>query len=136
MNNYITFSSEYDKDGLLSLYNSLKSQNKCEIKLCFEVADLTDIDQSLFPMMHIFDRVLSIQEYGLAELLTETGMHENPGNNGLIMFPLSGLIGFTFEDGTTIEIAQPTATNGRVLHTYYPIVSPAIFFAIKIPMDK
>jgi len=85
--------------------------------------------------MNVFNRELSIREYGLAELVTETGMHVNPRNNGLIMFPVKGLMGFTFDDGTTVKITQPTITNGLVLHTYYPIESPAIFFAIKIPTN-
>ena len=135
MTNYKTFDYAYSKDSLLFLYNKLKSDGKTQVDRCFEVADLTDVPHNMFPRMDIFDRTLDLKEYGLAELLSETGYHENPNNNGLIVFPVEGVIGFTFEDGTTVEITEPTITNGRIKHTYFPKTTPAVFFAIKIPLD-
>lgn len=135
MTNYKIFEYDYDKDSLLSLYNSLKDEGKCSVNQCFNTADLTDVPHDRLPNMDIYERELSIGEYGLAELLSETGYHINPGNNGLIVFPVVGVITFTFEDGTSIDITQPTYTNGKVSHTYSSKDSPAVFFAIKIPSD-
>jgi archaellin len=44
-------------------------------------------------------------------------------------------INFTFENDDSIDITQPTITNGKVSHTYSPKSDSAIFFAIKIPFD-
>jgi len=135
MTNYKIFEYTYDKDSLLSLYNSLKDEGKSKVELCFNTADLTDVPHDILPNMDIYERTLAIGEYGLAELLSDTGYHVNPGNNGLIIFPVSGVINFTFEDGTSIDITQPTYTNGKVSHTYSPKDGSAVFFAIKIPSD-
>jgi hypothetical protein len=129
--NYTTFQFDYDKDKLMSLFQTLSTQTQA----MYNIADLTNVDKTNFPMMNIFNRDLSINEYGLAELTSETGMHENPKNNGLIMFPVNGLISFTFEDQTSVDITQPTILNGKVFHTYLPKETPAVFFAIKIPSN-
>jgi hypothetical protein len=135
MTNYKIFEYDYDKDSLLSLYSSLKNEGKSKIELCFNAADLTNVPHESLPYMNVYERTLAIGEYGLAELLSDTGYHVNPGNNGLIIFPVSGVINFTFEDGTSIDITQPTYTNGKVSHTYSPKDGSAVFFAIKIPSD-
>lgn len=127
--NYKILEYDYDKDKLSSLYVTLANTEH----LVFRISDLSNIDKTLLPMMNVFNRELYPQEYGLAELLNETGMHVSPRNNGLIIFPVTGLINFTFVTGETIDITQPTIINGTVLHNYYPKVKDSVFFAIKIP---
>jgi len=93
-----------------------------------------DLPANRLPCIDIFGRELGNDEYGLAELVVETGLHTNPGNNGLIVFPVSGLIQFDFLE-CKIDITEPTIINGKTIHNYLPLVTPSIFFAIKIPMD-
>ena len=135
MTNYKTFDYTYDAASLLSLYNTLKAEGKYQSTECFNTVYLTDVPHDIFPKMNIFGRLLDSNEYGLAEITADTGYHVNPGNNGLIIFPIEGVINFTFENDDSIDITQPTITNGKVSHTYSPKSDSAIFFAIKIPFD-
>jgi len=129
--NYKTFDYGYSKESLLALFNRCNKQ----VMSCYNVADLTEVHQNMFPRMDIFDRTLDLKEYVLAELIGSTGYQINPGNNGLIIFPVTGLLTFEFEDGTSVDITGPTITNGKASHNIIPKDSPAVFFAIKIPED-
>jgi hypothetical protein len=125
---YKFFDFDYNKRDLLEIFqNSLKVK-----KLTYSLAENLPVDK--LPFINVFDRSLSSDEYGLAELLTETGLHTNPKNNGLLVFPVNGLIQFDFLK-CKIDITTPTAINGRQLHNYKPLESSSIFFAIKIPYN-
>lgn len=129
--NYKTFDYPYSKENLLALYQRCNKQDVS----CYSLADLADVPQNMFPRMDIFERKLDIKEYVLGSLIGETGFQTNPGNNGLIIFPVDGVLEFTFEDGTVVEITEPTITNGKVSHNIKPKNDSAVFFAIKIPED-
>lgn len=101
-------------------------------KLAYLLAE--NLPTENLPYLNIFNRTLSNDEYGLGELLIETGLHTNPRNNGLIVFPVSGLIRFDFID-CKVDVNSPTIINGRSIHNYLPLDKPSIFFAIKIPLS-
>ena len=129
--NYKTFDYLYSKENLFALYQRCDKQ---EVS-CYILADLTNVPQNMFPRMDIFDRKLDSKEYVLGSLVSETDFQINPNNNGLIVFPVDGVLEFTFEDGTVVEITEPTVTNGKVRHKIKPKNGTAVFFAIKIPED-
>jgi hypothetical protein len=120
------FNIEYDKVKLLEIFtNSSKRQE-------LEFMSAVDYTTDLMPCMDIFKRPLVDKEYGLSELVTATRMHIKPNNNGLILFPISGIITIKFEDDE-ILVNTPIAINGKTPQKFLPTVAPAIFFAIKIP---
>jgi len=125
---YKTFEFNYDRHKLLELFHASTKVRK----LAYAMAE--DLPANILPCINILGRELSKDEYGLAELLVETGLHTNPKNNGLIVFPVSGVIQFDFLE-CKIDVTEPVMINGRTVHNYLPLVSPSIFFAIKIPSD-
>ena len=120
------FNVEYDKIKLLEIFSSSKKQQELEFKSA--VAYTTNP----MPCMDIFKRPLVANEHGLSELVSATRMHIKPNNNGLLLFPITGIITVKFE-GETVDIDTPIAINGKTLQQFSPTVTPAIFFAIKIP---
>jgi hypothetical protein len=125
---YKEFSFDYNQSKLFNLFQtSSKTQ-----KLMYILADNLPVD--VLPCMQIFNRPLLENEYGLSELVSKTGFHVSPRNNGLIVFPVHGRIEFNFIKCKVIA-TSPIAINGRQMHDYSPLDNPSIFFAIKIPTN-
>ena len=97
-----------------------------EVNLDHSKIDLIEYGQKLF------GRELKPVEYCLIELVNQSGFHTNPRNNGIIVFPLTGVASFDFNE--TVALAdQPIAINGRQLHNYSPLEENTTWFVLKIP---
>lgn len=128
---YKKFVKDYDKDTLVSLYNSLPKNNKGyyqEFVLDSTIIDLISYGETLF------GRELNTNEYCLIELTKQSGFHTNPRNNGIIVFPVLGVASFDFKE--TVVLAEgPIAINGRQIHNYSPATTPTSWFVLKIPSN-
>ena len=124
---YKKFEFSYNKNFLLELFNSLEKEDANWYINC------KNIPVESLPLITMFNRNLTVNEYGLSKLVKNMKLHINPNNNGLIIFPICGLIEVFWEDSSCIFIDQPTIINGKVLYGFNIIESPALFFAIKIP---
>jgi len=123
---YKKFNFEYNKKHLLNIFN-------CSILTPKQVyLHATNIPTDMLPCINIFGRDLTINEYGLSKIVRDTGFHINPGNNGLILFPVNGIVRFRFVD-EVVDADSPIIINGRQNHSYEPTNNDTIFFAIKIP---
>ena len=126
---YKKFTRDYDRDNLLSLYNSLPIINKGyykEVNLDSTAIDLVEYGKQLF------GRELEKNEYCLIELVSQSGFHTNPRNNGVIVFPVLGIASFDFKENSVLADG-PVAVNGRQLHNYSPDKSTTVWFVLKIP---
>ena len=152
---------DYDKESLLALFNNSPKGNFH--KHFLEVA-LPNISHRIelsnfFSVFHYItqtDRNIALQE-----ITSEVLPYVSPGNNGLIIFPISGALEVSFYDYTplvnedsrpqllpkdaadildkitatrckTIIIDKPTAINGLIVHSYKPLSTPTIVFCLKI----
>ena len=126
---YKKFTKDYNNDNLLSLYNSLPSIDKGyykETNLDSTVIDLVEYGE------HLFGRKLETTEYCLIKLVSQSGFHVNPRNNGILVFPVIGVASFDFKE-TAVLADEPLAVNGRQLHNYSPDQSTTVWFVLKIP---
>jgi hypothetical protein len=126
---YKKFNVEYSRIQLLSLFGSSEKQ------IGTNFTSAVGYSTESLPCTNIFGRALLVTEYGLSELIVGEEMHAKPNNNGLIIFPITGSISVEFEDSEKFVIDTPIAINGSLPQKLYPIRAPAIFFAIKIPLN-
>ena len=136
-NYYVEFDLNYNKLSLLELYFSHEKKESGP----YSHVDPAEIINEK-PIVEILDKFnflveeFSVRDFGLSKLNKNTGLHINPRNNGIIVFPLFGSMAFDFNGNTAITIKKPTVVNGKQMHRYYPVSPPAIFFGIKIPQTK
>lgn len=161
MNQYYSFfNCNLHPGGLLDLFN----QELKKGTLIREKSIYHSVDPDLIMHAHpepLIDIGYELNERDVMLSLIESpvGLHCNPGNNGLLIVPLSGALNFKFysypapkvngltsfsPSDTTPEVEQtlvetltnvttPIAFNGRMIHEYYP-TGPTIFYARKIPL--
>lgn len=123
---YKRFSFNYDKEVLFNIFKS----SELTRKQVYLHANNLPLDQ--LPCMNVFNRQLNDLEYSMAKIVGDTGFHVSPRNNGLILFPVNGVVRFTFLEDT-VDANTPIIINGKQQHTYGPTCDDTIFFAIKIP---
>jgi len=125
---YKRFSFNYDKEVLFNIFKS----SELTSKQVYLHANNLPLDQ--LPCMDVFNRQLHELEYGMAKIVSDTGFHISPRNNGLILFPVNGVVRFTFLEDN-IDADTPIIINGKQQHTYGPTCDNTVFFAIKIPSN-
>jgi hypothetical protein len=126
-----------------------------------QVSDDITTDWNILPFLRKFDFIKSHKaSLALASVLSPSNPYVNPGNNGLIFFPLKGSMECSFYsfqppivDGRphlppgnslkneikplktdVITLDRPTAINGLIPHSY-ELTGPFTFFVLKIPSD-
>ena len=158
-----SFNLNYNKD----LFKNIWEENKHDVNVLGTLnkvnKDLTEISEvvELFNILNI-NPVLK-DNADLVNIVGPIGHHTNPRNNGIIVFPIDGILELSFYryvpetiiDGRptlkadryeqsfidkinntheyNVYIRQPTAINGTKVHNYRPIIKNALFFALKIP---
>ena len=103
---YKQISFEYDKNILLEIFenNPKEVLNSHFIKTSYQI----NKDKILEPFYRKFDFIpLDRDSVELFELTSTVNPHVNPRNNGLIFFPLQGLIEYKFYNYV------PDTVNGR-----------------------
>lgn len=161
MNEYYSFfQCDIDKQKLLDLFNREKLQSTLiSEKGIYHSVDPDVIIESGAPSLISIDYQLNRQDVMLSVLSTQTRLHCNPGNNGLLIVPLAGALNFDFysyqprivegrtqfspsEESPEVfntlvhsvrDCEMPIAFNGRLVHNYWPTTS-AVFYARKIPL--
>lgn len=155
---YKKFNFNYDADELLKLFDSSK---KVINNVWIQVADDITTDWNILPFFRKFYFIKSHQAcMSLGSVLKPSSPYVNPGNNGLIFFPLKGSLGCSFYSyqppivngrphlppgnkldneikplkSEVITIDGPTAINGLIPHSY-ELTGPFMFFVLKIPPD-
>jgi hypothetical protein len=156
---YKHFEFDYEVDELLKLFDDSK---KVISNLWLQVTDDITTDWNVLPFFGKFDFIRSHPgNMALASVLSSTtNPYVNPGNNGLIFFPLKGSLECSFYsyqpplvDGrphlpprnslrevikplksNVITIDKPTAINGLIPHSY-ELTGQFKFFVLKIPLD-
>ena len=156
---YKSFNFEYDTDELLKLFDD---STKAISNLWLEVTDDVTSDWNVLPFFGKFDFIRNHKgNMALASVLTSsTNPYVNPGNNGLIFFPLVGSLECSFYsyqpplvDGRphlpprnelrnvvkptkcdVVIIDKPTAINGLIPHSY-ELSGLFKCFILKIPLN-
>jgi hypothetical protein len=130
---YKQFDFSYDKEELLKLFNTVnKVQQGPFLHADTSVLLENDLVKQTISNLNLISNITPDQ-YGLSSLSQGTCYHTNPGNNGLVILPVDGVVCFDFKLGGTVKVTCPTITNGKQLHKYYPENGTATFFALKIP---
>lgn len=131
------FQCSYQKENIEFFLKKMIEENKVTINPPWIYADPEIVlkNRDMLPMNHVLKRDLTTSDFGLAAMIDSTKFHVNPKNNGLIIFPLTGILKFNFEDKVQIIIDTPTIVNGKIIHKYFPINGISMFYAIKIPSD-
>lgn len=156
---YKSFNFDYNTDELLKLFDD---STKVISNLWLEVTDDVTSDWNVLPFFSKFDFIRShTGNMALASVLSSsTNPYVNPGNNGLIFFPLAGSLECSFYsyqpplvDGRphlpprnslkkvieptkcdVVTIDKPTAINGLIPHSY-ELSGPFKCFILKIPLN-
>lgn len=154
------FDFEYDASWFFNVFNTNPTDKSFPpyAKTQYEL----HTDPYLTQFYKVFDFVQP-DRHGieLCEILKPLGPYISPRNNGLLIFPISGLLEFKFysyipkvvtngrpvlnsysvskaivEPTLTdiIRITKPTAINGLVAHMYQPVEPSTVILALKIPM--
>jgi hypothetical protein len=138
MENYFKkFQYFYQKENIKVFFKKMIEENKVIFKPPWLYADSKIVleNRDILPMSHVLKRDLSVNDVGLALMISSTKFHINPKNNGLIIFPLVGTLKFNFEDKVQTIVDSPTIVNGKINHRYFPIDGVSMFYAIKIPPE-
>jgi hypothetical protein len=161
MNKYYSFfNCNIYKHVLLDLFDKeLKKGTLIKEKRIYNSVDPTLVMHTYPEPLVDLNYDLNENDVMLSSIEGSTGLHCNPGNNGLLIVPLSGALNFKFYSysppvvegltsfmyqDTTPEVEEtlvetltnvnvPIAFNGRMIHEYSPSSQPAIFYARKIP---
>jgi hypothetical protein len=156
---YKKFDFDYDANELLKLFDD---SAKVISNLWLQVTDDITSDWNVLPFFSKFDFIRShTGNMALASVLASTTHpYVNPGNNGLIFFPLTGSLECSFYsyqpplvDGrphlpprnslgdiirplksNVVIIDKPTAINGLIPHSY-ELNGPFKCFVLKIPLN-
>lgn len=149
----------YDKSSLSELFST---SNKARIKSMYQVNDEIYNHPSivaLFEQCPFISHNRFNVELGIIDRYVPP--YISPGNNGLVLFPISGTLKLNFYsypgtretlgpfipkttkllneiESTLIEavlIDRPTVFNGLVTHSYGPVGDPALLAVLKIPLD-
>lgn len=156
---YKSFNFDYNTDELLKLFDD---STKAISNLWLEVTDDVTSDWNVLPFFGKFDCIRNHKgNMALASVLASTtNPYVNPGNNGLIFFPLVGSLECSFYsyqpplvDGrphlpprnelknvikptkcNVVTIDKPTAINGLIPHSY-ELSGLFKCFILKIPLN-
>jgi hypothetical protein len=153
------FSFNYNPDVFLNLFenNEVDSSNQGFIKTLYKLNESSD----LLAFYKRFEFItLDRNSVELLEVVQTVNPHVNPRNNGLLVFPIKGVLEFSFYDYTDIEenlypgvispnsmlnnkiestlsykisADSPVAINGRITHSYKPLTDTALILVLKIP---
>lgn len=158
-----SFNLNYNKDLFKNIWEENKHDVKVQGTLNKVKKDLTEIPEvvEMFKILNI-NPVLK-DNADLVNIVGPIGHHTNPRNNGIIVFPIEGILELSFYSYTpetiidgrptlladryeqsfinkinstheyNLYIRQPTAINGTKVHNYRPIGKSMLFFALKIP---
>jgi hypothetical protein len=160
---YKLFTTSIDRKELLTIFKIQESEGMLvDEKGIYQCVDThLMLKQAMaFPLFEQLGMERNTSDVMLCSIDKETGLHCNPGNNGLAILPLEGSLDFDFYDylppndkwgrtsflpkDTTDEVLEthcqslrgidgPIVFNGRWIHNYYPSNGKAIFYAVKIP---
>lgn len=159
---YKIIDCDYNKSELLKLFIL---SNKANVKSLYEVVDDIKDNEYVVDLFRQF-KIIPHNKFNIAlgEFQRQVLPYISPGNNGLIIFPLSGSIEFNFysygedfkreqlspyrvndpEEISTIRKTlketliieqKPVAINGLITHDYRPLVGPAVAMILKIPLS-
>lgn len=156
---YHLFDHRHDS-SLLQLFKTYESEGLLHVeKELYRCVDTMSLMQQKQPLFDELGMVQNPSDMMLCSIDRSTGLHCNPGNNGLAIIPLEGELNFDFYDykpplvdgktsfmpsDTTPEVLnthrtmirgldKPMVFNGRLIHNYWP-TTKAIFYAVKIPL--
>jgi hypothetical protein len=156
---YHLFDYRYNS-SLLQLFKTHEGEGLLHVeKGLYRCVDTTSLMQQRQPLFDKLGMVQNPSDMMLCSVDRSTGLHCNPGNNGLAILPLEGELNFDFYDykpslvdgktsfmpsDTTQEVLnthrtmirgldKPMVFNGRLIHNYWP-TTKAIFYAVKIPL--
>jgi hypothetical protein len=159
---YKEFDFDYDPNLFIEIFKSNGKENSMSpfLKTLYPINE----DDSIKPFYENFNFVpTDRRSLELMEILVPVGPYISPRNNGLIFFPVSGVLEFNFYSYTsntfvngrpilpprsannnykniehtlveTIQVTGPVAINGLVTHKYTPLEFPTLVFVLKIPM--
>ncbi len=156
---YKFLNCQYDKESLSNLFSSA---SKARIKSMYQVTDeiynhpsiVALFEQCPFISHNHFNVELGIIDRYVPPYIS-------PGNNGLVLFPISGTLKLNFYSypGTretlgpfipkttkllneiestlieTVLIDKPVAFNGLIPHSYGPVGVQVLVAVLKIPLD-
>ena len=158
---YKEFNFDYDPSVFLKIFN----ENAKDESASPFAKTLFPIHQD--PYLELFYQQFNFiptdrRSLEIMEVKKRVGPYVSPGNNGTIIFPLSGALEYNFysyvpttvengrpilKPGTadlrtveptlteTIKVTRPIAINGLKTHMYRPVESPTIIFVLKIPLN-
>lgn len=158
-----SFNLKYSKELFKTLWEENKHDVKVQGPLNKVKQDLTEIPSivEMFKLLGISPILKDNAD--LVNIVGPIGHHTNPRNNGIIVFPIEGILELSFYSYIpttvingrptlqadryeqsfinkieetheyTMYLRQPTAINGTKVHNYRPIGKNMLFFALKIP---
>jgi hypothetical protein len=157
---YHLFDYKYNKQKLLDVFRYHEQHNLLHVEKglyrCVDTASLMSEKQPLFEELGMQQNPSDMM---LCSIDRATGLHCNPGNNGLAILPLEGELNFDFYNfkpplvegrtsfmpsDTTQAVLdtyhtlmrgldRPLVFNGRLIHDYWP-ATRVIFYAVKVPL--
>ena len=157
---YHLFDHKYSKQKLLEVFELYSQEGLLHVEKglynCVNTASLMHSKQPLFEELGMHQNPSDMM---LCSIERETGLHCNPGNNGLAILPLEGELNFDFysfkppivegkttfmpSDTTPVVLEthqtmirgldKPLVFNGRLIHNYWP-TTRAVFYAVKVPL--
>ena len=110
---YIQFEEEYNKDFFVSLYENNSKILQGSFNTVVEESNLIFYEE----INRLFDKFsieVNNRNCSLAKIVRHVVPHTNPGNNGLIMFPVEGKLEISFYS------YEPPIINGMTLLSPYP----------------
>jgi hypothetical protein len=157
---YHLFDHKFDRMSLLQLFKTHESETLLHVeKGIYNCVNPMALMQERRPLFSELGMHQNSSDVMLCSIEKATGLHCNPGNNGLAILLLEGQLNFDFYSykapmvegktsfmpgDTTPEVInthqtmirgldKPMVFNGRLIHNYWP-TTKAVFYAVKIPL--
>jgi hypothetical protein len=155
---YRILKCQYDRDSLIELFNT---SDKYEIKSLNRVTASIIEHPAVDRLFKLFDFIdYNTHNVELGEVRTYVPPYISPGNNGLIIFPLQGILKLNFYSYPatrktlspfrwktvnelesiektlicSVNVDQPLVFNGLIPHSYGPVDKSALLLFLKIPL--